>query len=114
MQEERLINVFKGLVIDGVDKAKSGHPGGPMSCMDLAYVLFSEFLRLDPDDPEWQGRDRFILSAGHMSMLQYVMLYGVGWLGMDDLKSFRQLHSRTPGHPENFMTPGVECTTGPL
>ncbi len=114
MQDQRLIDVFKGLVIDGVNKAKSGHPGGPMSSMDLAYVLFTEFLKLDPDDPEWQGRDRFILSAGHMSMLQYVMLYGIGWLTLEDLKHFRQLHSRTPGHPENFMTPGVECTTGPL
>lgn len=114
MQDQQLINVFKGLVIDGVNKSKSGHPGGPMSSMDLAYVLFTEFLRFDPEDPQWMGRDRFILSAGHMSMLQYVMLYGIGWLTMDDLKNFRQLHSRTPGHPENFMTPGVECTTGPL
>ncbi len=112
--DQRLVNVFKGLVIDSVHKANSGHPGGPMSSMDLTYVLFSEFLRFDPEDPEWQGRDRFILSAGHMSMLQYAMLYGIGWLTMDDLKAFRQLHSRTPGHPENFMTPGVECTTGPL
>jgi transketolase len=114
MQDQRLIELFKGLVIDGVNKAKSGHPGGPMSSMDLTYLLFTEYLRFDPDDPEWLGRDRFILSAGHMSMLQYVMLYGIGWLTMDDLKNFRQLHSRTPGHPENFMTPGVECTTGPL
>jgi transketolase len=114
MQDLQLINVLKGLVIDGVDKAQSGHPGGPRSSMDLAYVLFTEYLRFDPEDPEWLGRDRFILSAGHMSMLQYVMLYGIGWLGLDDLKAFRQLHSRTPGHPENFMTPGVECTTGPL
>lgn len=114
MQDHQLVNILKGLVIDGVHKANSGHPGGPMSSMDLAYVLYSEAMRFDPDDPEWRGRDRFILSAGHMSMLQYVMLYGIGWLTMDDLKSFRQLHSRTPGHPENFMTPGVECTTGPL
>lgn len=114
MQDQRLVDVFKGLVIDGVNKAKSGHPGGPMSSMDLAYILFTEYLKFDPDDPQWMGRDRFILSAGHMSMLQYVMLYGIGWLKMDDLKSFRQLHSKTPGHPENFMTAGVECTTGPL
>ncbi len=114
MQDQQLINVLKGLVIDGVHKANSGHPGGPMSSMDLTYLLYSEYLKLDPEDPEWMGRDRFILSAGHMSMLQYSMLYGVGWLSLDELKNFRQLHSKTPGHPENFMTPGVECTTGPL
>jgi transketolase len=114
MQDHRVVNVFKGLVIDGVHKANSGHPGGPMSSMDLAYILYSEFLKFDPDDVKWMGRDRFILSAGHMSMLQYAMLHGVGWLSMDDLKNFRQHHSKTPGHPENFMTPGVECTTGPL
>ncbi|MBM4252961.1 MAG: transketolase [Deltaproteobacteria bacterium] len=114
MQDQQLVNLFKGLVIDGVHHANSGHPGGPMSSMDLAYLLYSEFLQFDPDNPKWLGRDRFILSAGHMSMLQYAMLYGIGWLGIDDLKSFRQHHSRTPGHPENFQTPGVECTTGPL
>lgn len=114
MHDQQLVSLLKGLVIDGVNKSQSGHPGGPMSSMDLAYILFSEYLSFDPDDPEWLGRDRFILSAGHMSMLQYAMLFGVGWLNMDDLKNFRQLHSRTPGHPENFMTPGVECTTGPL
>lgn len=114
MQDNQVVNVFKGLVIDGVHKANSGHPGGPMSSMDLAYILFSEYLKFDPDDAKWMGRDRFILSAGHMSMLQYSMLHGIGWLTMDDLKNFRQLHSKTPGHPENFMTPGVECTTGPL
>lgn len=114
MQDNHAVNVFKGLVIDGVHKANSGHPGGPMSSMNLAYILFSETLKFDPDDPKWMGRDRFILSAGHMSMLQYAMLHGVGWLSMDDLKNFRQFHSKTPGHPENYMTPGVECTTGPL
>lgn len=113
-QDQHLVNVFKGLVIDAVHKANSGHPGGPMSSMDLAYILTSEYLRFDPEDPKWQGRDRFILSAGHMSMLQYAMLVGIGWLNIDDLKSFRQLHARTPGHPENTLTPGVECTTGPL
>lgn len=114
MQDQEIVNLLKGLVIDGVNKAQSGHPGGPMSSMDLTYLLYSEYLKFDPDDPEWMGRDRFILSAGHMSMLQYSMLFGIGWLTIEDLKSFRQLHSRTPGHPENFMTPGVECTTGPL
>ena len=114
MRDQDLVNLCKGLVIDAVHKANSGHPGGPMSSMDLAYLLYTEVLRFDPDDPNWAGRDRFILSAGHMSMLQYAMLYGIGWLTMDDLKAFRQHHSRTPGHPENFATPGVECTTGPL
>ena len=114
MQDQQLVNIFKGLVIDAVHHANSGHPGGPMSSMDLAYILYQDFLNFDPDDPKWLGRDRFILSAGHMSMLQYAMLYGIGWLELDDLKAFRQLHSRTPGHPENFQTPGVECTTGPL
>lgn len=114
MEDKQIVDVFKGLVIDAVHKANSGHPGGPMSSMDLAYILYSEYLRFDPDDPQWQGRDRFILSAGHMSMLQYAMLLGVGWLNLDDLKAFRQLHARTPGHPENTITPGVECTTGPL
>ncbi|NDE15493.1 transketolase, partial [bacterium] len=110
----RAIATLKGLVIDGVHKAKSGHPGGAMSSMDFAYLLFTEHLNFDPDDPAWIGRDRFILSAGHESMLIYSLLHLTGWLSVDDLKKFRQLHSRTPGHPENVMTPGVECTTGPL
>lgn len=114
MSEQSTINALKGLVIDGVDRAKSGHPGGALSSMDFAYVLYTEFLKFDPDHPDWLGRDRFILSAGHESMLLYSLLHGVGWLNSDDLKSFRQLHSRTPGHPENTITPGVECTTGPL
>ena len=114
MNDQAVVNQLKGLVIDGVDRAASGHPGGPMSAMDLAYILFTEFLKFDPDDPEWQGRDRFILSAGHMSMLQYAILRGIGWLSTEDLQNFRQWESKTPGHPENFMTPGVECTTGPL
>lgn len=114
MQDQQVVNILKGLVIDGVHAANSGHPGGPMSSMDLTYILFRDFLRFDPDDANWPGRDRFILSAGHMSMLLYANLTGIGWLSPDDLKQFRQLHSKTPGHPENFMTPGVECTTGPL
>jgi transketolase len=114
MQDQDLVNIFKGLVIDSVHKSQSGHPGGPMSSMDLTYILYSEYLKFDPDDAKWAGRDRFILSAGHMSMLQYAMLHGIGWLSLDDLKNFRQFHSKTPGHPENFVTPGVECTTGPL
>lgn len=112
--DQKVINQLKGLVIDGVDKANSGHPGGAMGSMDLVYILFSEFLKFDPENPDWQGRDRFILSAGHMSMQLYSILYANGWLTLDDLKEFRQFHSKTPGHPENFLTPGVECTTGPL
>jgi transketolase len=114
MNDQEVISILKGLVIDGVNKAKSGHPGGAMSSMDFAYILFSEFLNFDPDDSQWAGRDRFILSAGHESMLQYSLLHMMGWLSMDELKRFRQLHSQTPGHPENTHTRGVECTTGPL
>lgn len=108
------LNALKGLVLDGVHHAKSGHTGGAFSSMDFAYLLFTEFLSFHPDDPKWQGRDRFILSAGHESMLQYGMLHMIGWLPKDELKRFRRLHSKTPGHPENTITPGVECTTGPL
>ena len=114
MNDLQTINVLKGLVIDGVHQAKSGHPGGAMSSMDFAYLLFTEYLQFNPDDPKWLGRDRFILSAGHESMLLYSMLHMSGWLEMDEIKKFRQLHSKTPGHPENTVTPGVECTTGPL
>jgi len=85
-----------------------------MSSMDFAYLLYTEFLKFDPKDSQWVGRDRFILSAGHESMLIYSLLHGIGWLETDDLKKFRQLHSKTPGHPENTETKGVECTTGPL
>ena len=99
--------------MDATRKANSGHPGGPMSCADFAYILYSDFLNFDPHDPDWFNRDRFVLSGGHMSMLQYSLLMFTGWLEMDDLKKFRQLHSRTPGHPE-IEIPGVECTTGPL
>lgn len=114
MNDLQTMNLLKGLVIDGVNAAKSGHPGGAMSSMDFAYLLFTEAMQFDPEDPKWLGRDRFILSAGHESMLIYSLLQGIGWLPMDELKQFRQLHSKTPGHPENTETPGVECTTGPL
>ena len=113
-KDSQAVNVLKGLVIDGVSKANSGHPGGAMSSMDFAYLLFTEYLKLDPKNPKWLGRDRFVLSAGHESMLLYSLLQHVGWLEMDELKNFRQLHSKTPGHPENYITEGVECTTGPL
>ncbi len=109
-----VIAVIKGLVMDGVRKANSGHTGGAFSSVDFAYILFKEFLKFDPDDKKWLARDRFVLSAGHESMLLYSLFYLMDWLELDDLKNFRQLHSKTPGHPENFMTPGVECTTGPL
>ncbi len=114
MDQQQLINQIKGLVIDGVDRAQSGHPGGAMSSAAFATLLWQKYLSYDPDDPKWMGRDRFVLSAGHESMLLYALLYAVGWLERKDLEQFRQLESRTPGHPENDRTPGVECTTGPL
>ena len=110
----QVVNYLKGLVIDGVHQAASGHPGGAMSSMDFAYLLFSEFLHRDPKDPHYFARDRFVLSAGHESMLLYSLLYASDLLSLEDLKNFRQLGSRTPGHPENHICPGVECTTGPL
>ncbi len=112
--DQKAVNVIKGLIMDGVRKANSGHPGGAMSSADFAYVLYKDFLNFDPNDVEWFNRDRFVLSAGHESMLLYVMLHLCGVLTMDDLKNFRQMGSRTPGHPENYETPGVEATTGPL
>ena len=112
-RDQYSISIIKGLVMDATRKANSGHPGGPMSCADFAYILYHDFLNFDPTNPEWFNRDRFVLSGGHMSMLQYSLLLYIGWLNMDDIKSFRQLHSRTPGHPE-VEIPGVECTTGPL
>ena len=101
--------------MDGVETAGCGHPGMPMGMADVAHVLWSEFLSLDPTDPEWIGRDRFVLSGGHGSMLLYSLLHLSGFdLSLDDIKNFRQLGSKTPGHPENFETVGVETTTGPL
>jgi len=110
----KAVRAIKGLIMDATRKASSGHPGGAMSSADMAYVLFKDYLRFDPTDPKWFNRDRFVLSAGHESMLQYALLYLRGILTLDDLMHFRQFGSRTPGHPENFDTPGVECTTGPL
>ncbi|SOB59236.1 Transketolase [Pseudodesulfovibrio profundus] len=111
---DKTIAVVKGLIMDGVAKANSGHPGGAMSSADYATILFSEFLNFNPDDPKWFNRDRFILSAGHESMLLYALLHLNGFISMDDIKNFRQLDSLTPGHPEVHLTPGVEATTGPL
>ena len=115
-QEEKdhfTVSVIKGLIMDTVRKANSGHTGGPMSSADFATILFKDYLQFNPKDPNWFNRDRFILSAGHESALQYVLLHLIGWINLDDLKQFRQLHSKTPGHPE-VEIPGVECTTGPL
>ncbi len=109
------VKTLKFLAIDGVEKAFSGHPGLPMGAADMAFVLWSRYLRHDPADPHWADRDRFVLSPGHGSMLLYALLHLSGYdLTLDDLKSFRQWGSRTPGHPEAHLTPGVECTTGPL
>lgn len=107
------INIIKGLVMDGVRKANSGHPGGPMSLADFSYILYSEFLVFDSKNPDWQLRDRLVLSVGHTCMLLYTLLYLSDILNMEDLKSFRQINSRTPGHPE-IETPGVDSNAGPL
>jgi transketolase len=111
-----MANAIRALAMDAVEKAKSGHPGLPMGAADIATVLFTQFLKFDAADPRWPDRDRFILSAGHGSMLLYALLYltGNAEMTLDEIKNFRQLGSKTPGHPENFMTSGVEATTGPL
>ena len=112
----RMANAIRGLAMDAVEKAKSGHPGLPMGAADIATVLFTQFLKFDATAPAWPDRDRFVLSAGHGSMLLYALLYLTGNKDMtlDQIKNFRQLGSKTPGHPENFETSGVETTTGPL
>jgi transketolase len=111
-----MANAVRFLAIDAVEKAKSGHPGMPMGMADVATVLFSRFLKFDPTDPSWPDRDRFVLSAGHGSMLLYALLHLTGYeaVTLDQIRSFRQWGSRTPGHPEYGHTPGVETTTGPL
>jgi len=116
VSHQELANAIRFLAIDAVEKAKSGHPGMPMGMADVATVLFSRFLKFDASDPVWPDRDRFVLSAGHGSMLLYALLYLTGYEGvtLDELKAFRQWGSRTPGHPEYGHTPGVETTTGPL
>ena len=112
---ERTINTMRLLAVDAVEEAQSGHPGMPMGMAPTAYVLWKRHLRHNPADPKWPGRDRFVLSAGHGSMLLYALLHLTGYdLSLDDIKDFRQWESKTPGHPENFITPGVETTTGPL
>ncbi|HEU0230549.1 MAG TPA: transketolase, partial [Burkholderiaceae bacterium] len=110
-----MANAIRALAMDAVQKAKSGHPGAPMGMADIAQVLWARHLRHNPADPTWPDRDRFVLSNGHGSMLLYALLHLSGYdLSIDELKNFRQLHSRTPGHPEVGITPGVETTTGPL
>ena len=108
-------NTIRGLAMDAVQKANSGHPGMPMGMAEVAAVLWTEFLKWSPDEPNWAGSDRFVLSGGHGSMLLYSLLHLAGYqVSIDDLKNFRQLHSNTPGHPEYGDTVGVETTTGPL
>jgi transketolase len=115
-EHDRMANAIRVLAMDAVEQAKSGHPGLPMGAADVATVLFSRFLKFDPADPAWPDRDRFVLSAGHGSMLIYALLHLLGYerMTIDEIKRFRQLGSLTPGHPENFITPGLETTTGPL
>ena len=110
-----LANAIRFLAIDAVQAANSGHPGMPMGMADIAEVLWNDYLSHNPNNPKWFNRDRFVLSNGHGSMLQYALLHLSGYdLPIEEIKKFRQLESKTPGHPENFMTPGVETTTGPL
>ena len=113
--DEQRINTIRFLAVDAVQKANSGHPGMPMGAAAMAYTLWTRHLRFNPKDPQWLNRDRFVLSAGHGSMLLYALLYLTGYdVTLDDIKHFRQLGSKTPGHPEAERTPGVEATTGPL
>src|SRR5512143_2596178 len=109
------INTIRTLSMDAVQKANSGHPGTPMALAPLAYVVWNRYLRHNPKNPNWPNRDRFILSNGHASMLLYSMLHLTGYdLPLQELINFRQWNSKTPGHPEHGLTPGVETTTGPL
>jgi transketolase len=113
--DQLCVNTIRTLSMDGVQKANSGHPGLPMGTADIAYILWTRFLKHNPTNPDWPDRDRFVLSGGHGSMLLYSLLHLTGYdLSLEDLKNFRQWGSRTPGHPEYGLTPGVEMTTGPL
>ena len=113
--EKKAIDTIRFLAVDAVENANSGHPGMPMGAAPMAHVLWTRHLRFNPKDPRWPNRDRFVLSAGHGSMLIYALLHLAGFdVTLDDLRKFRQLHSKTPGHPEFRDTPGVEATTGPL
>src|SRR5688572_16457556 len=113
--DQLCVNTIRFLSVDAVEKANSGHPGTPMEAAPLGYVLWTRLLKHNPRDPKWPNRDRFILSAGHASMLLYGLLHLTGYdLPLDQLKNFRQWDSKTPGHPEYGLTAGVETTTGPL
>ena len=115
LSRRELANAIRALSMDAVQKAKSGHPGAPMGMADIAQVLWGDELSHNPANPDWANRDRFVLSNGHGSMLLYSLLHLSGYdVSIDDLKQFRQLHSKTPGHPEFGYAPGVETTTGPL
>src|SRR5215475_7012042 len=116
VQHDLMANAIRALAMDAVEQAKSGHPGLPMGAADIATVLFTRVIKLDAADPKWPDRDRFVLSAGHGSMLIYALLHLLGYekMTIEEIKRFRQLGSITPGHPESFLTPGVETTTGPL
>src|ERR1700727_2635421 len=116
VDHSRMANAIRGLAMDAVERANSGHPGLPMGAADMATVLFTQFLKFDPADPAWPDRDRFVLSAGHGSMLLYALLSLLGYerMTIEEIKNFRQLGSLTLGHPEYGHTPGIETTTGPL
>src|SRR5580692_2575262 len=115
-EHDPMANAIRALAMDAVEKANSGHPGLPMGAADIATVLFTRYLKFDPADPQWPDRDRFVLSAGHGSMLLYSLLYLTGYAGpsLDDIRRFRQLGSPCAGHPEYGHLPGIETTTGPL
>ncbi|MFN3598650.1 MAG: transketolase [Aquificaceae bacterium] len=114
-RDDLIINTIRFLCLDQVERAKSGHPGMPLGASHIAYLIFDRFLKFNPKNPKWINRDRFVLSAGHASAMLYSTLFLMGYeLTLEDLKAFRQLNSKTPGHPESFLTPGVEATTGPL
>ena len=115
-KDQFTLNVMKCLILDGIRKANSGHSGGPLSSADFAYVLFKDFLKFNPKNPNWLNRDRFVLSAGHGSMLLYSLLYLTGYksISIEDIKNFRQLNSICAGHPEYHPGSGIETTTGPL
>src|SRR5438477_12931901 len=113
--DQSCIDTLRFLSVDAVQKANSGHPGLPLGAAPMAYVLWTRFLKHNPANPKWYGRDRFVLSAGHGSMLLYATLHLTGYdLPLDEIKRFRQWGSLTPGHPEHHLTPGIETTTGPL
>ncbi len=115
VSRKQCANAIRALSMDAVQKARSGHPGAPMGMADIAEVLWNDFLHHNPGNPQWFNRDRFVLSNGHGSMLMYSLLHLSGYdLPIEELQNFRQLHSKTPGHPEYGYTPGIETTTGPL